>query len=208
MHGILLIYIVGRATCADCSSIMIYVSIWWILWYIWCLWWILWYIWWLRWILWNAYYAYDFWWFLYVQNKKMQRTLCRAFLGRLTTKWPELLAAIGPLPCIFGAGTRQRANLCRAFSGWRTTKPIFAVRFWEGTRQRPFHAVCNQRRELLFFCRAPPCGARQCDFAMQKSTVCSLLCAPMKNARQKLYRAPGAHGKPRLSCSDECVWNI
>jgi hypothetical protein len=80
------------------------------------------------------------------------------------------------------------------------------------------------RRQLLFFAvRLPmthgkessPCvvrrGARQWEFTVQIATVCSLPCASMKNARQKLCRAflglcraPVAHGKPQVSRSVIC----
>jgi hypothetical protein len=51
-------------------------------------------------------------------------------------------------------------------------------------------------------------GARQWDFTVQKATVRSLLCAPTKNARQRLCHAffglchaPVVHGKPPVSRS-------
>jgi hypothetical protein len=85
------------------------------------------------------------------------------------------------LPCVFTYGARQRQKI--------------AVRLpmTHGKESSP----CVVRR-----------GARQWEFTVQIATVCSLSCAPMKNARQKLCRAflglcraPVAHGKPQVSRS-------
>jgi hypothetical protein len=98
---------------------------------------------------------------------------------------------------------------------------FFAMRFSYGVRQRSFHAVCDRHRELLFFAGRLPVthdkksslcvviqGARQWEFTVQIATVCSLPCAPTKNARQRLCRAflglcraPVVHDKPPVSRS-------
>jgi hypothetical protein len=211
MHCILLIYIVGRATWADCSSIMLYVSMWWILRYIWWLWW----------ILWNAYYACDFWWFLYVQNKKnakdtlpcvfgkahgkvtgtagRNRTFAVRFRGKHTTKGQSL-------PCVFRLAHNKAQSLLCVFGRARgkgrfTPFATSAVSYFFSqcaSLRRTTKIVHHALSETVHDNATLPC----------KNLPCALCRAPMKNARQRLCCAPGAHGKPRLSRNDECVWNI
>jgi hypothetical protein len=59
-------------------------------------------------------------WFLVIfirATKKMQRTLCRAFLGMWVGRSRTFVVR-------FQAGALQSFNLCSAFSGWRTAKAI------------------------------------------------------------------------------------
>jgi hypothetical protein len=89
--------------------------------------------------------------------------------------------------------------------------------FFPGARQRASHAVSSRCRQLLFFAVRRgkthgkdylPCvvrrGARQRVFTVQNATVRPLPCAPMKNARQRVCRAPVAHGKAAVSRSANC----
>jgi hypothetical protein len=102
--------------------------LWWILWYIWCMWWILWYIWYMWWILWNAYYACDFWVFLYMEKNCIGHFAC-VKKSRRTAKWPKPQAGIGPLPCIFNRAHYKAQFFVVRFDMGARQKPIFAVRF-------------------------------------------------------------------------------
>jgi hypothetical protein len=101
-----------------------------------------------------------------------------------------------------------KANDCRAFLCWRTAKAV--TRRLAPAPSVAFFAV---RHEKTHGKDSLPCvvrrGARQRGFTVQNATVCPLLCASTKNARQRvcrafldLCRAPAAHGKPTLSRSD------
>jgi hypothetical protein len=141
------------------------------------------------------------------------------------------------LPCVFrkthGKVTKTNSSnsaFAVRFWPWRMAKSLLCRAFFPGARQRASHAVSSWRRRLLFFAVRHgkthgkdylPCvvrrGARQRVFTVQNATVRPLPCAPMKNARQRvcraflgLCRAPVAHGKAAVSCSDvsSCIVSL
>jgi hypothetical protein len=156
-------------------NIMIYMSLWWILWYIW--------------------YSCDFWVFLNVKNKKMQWPLCRAFSGRCTTKWPKPTAC---LCCAFIGAHGKGAIYCRAFCASAHGKELSLPCVFLPAHGKGRHTLSHPVAVSCFFCRAPwkthgkdylPCvvrrGVRQRGFTVQNATVCPLPCAPDKKRMAK-----------------------
>jgi hypothetical protein len=113
------------------------------------------------------------------RNQQQKQWLCRAFLALAHGKEPSL-------PCVF--------SRCTAKGVTRRLIPAPSVAFFvvrHGKTHDKDYLSCIVRR-----------GARQRVFTVQNATVCPLPCAPMKNARQRVCRAPVAHDKATVSRSD------
>jgi hypothetical protein len=119
------------------------------------------------------------------EKEKKYRSLCRAFYGRHTAKWPYLAASTGPLPCVLCLGARQRVSLPCIFppvhgKGRHTPSPSSAVSCFYLSCAAKKRTAKTIYRALLDAAHAK--GALPC-----KMLSCALCRAPRRKTHGKEF---------------------